>query len=116
MVRKIRVVSLAVVSVVSSYGCATVDPRLDYDRTARYITAATGHENIYRPGDEAVVEAKLTELMSGGLTASEAVEVCLLNNRRLQAAFFEVGMARADVVQSGLLSNPSLGVSMRFPG
>lgn len=115
MVRKIRVVSLALVSVAGCYGCATVDPRLDYDRAAGYITAATGHEHIYRPGEEAVAEARLRELMSGGLTASEAVEVCLLNNRRLQAAFFEVGLARADVVQSGLLSNPSLGVSMRFP-
>lgn len=115
MLRKIRAIALAVVSVVACYGCATVDPRLDYDRAVRHIADATGHESVYRPDDEAVVAEKLDELLTGGLTVSDAVEVCLLNNRRLQAAFFEVGMARADVVQSGLLSNPSVGVSVRFP-
>lgn len=115
VVRKVCIIVFAVALVISCHGCVTVDPKLDYDETARHIADATGYENIYRPGDEAVVEQKLAELMTGGLTVHEAAQVCLLNNRRLQAAFFEVGMARADVVQSGLLSNPSLGVSVRFP-
>ena len=96
-------------------GCVTVNPRPDYDRTAKHVTEATGQEKIYRPGDEAIVEKMVAALVDHGLTADEAVQVCLLNNPRLQAAFFDVGMARADVVQSGLLSNPSLGVSLRLP-
>ena len=115
MPRKVQAIVLVVGLVAACHGCATVDPRFDYDRAAGYIANATGHETVYRPGDEAAVEKKLDQLFSGGLTANEAVEVCLLNNRRLQAAFFQVGIARADVVQSGLLSNPSLGVSVRFP-
>ncbi len=115
MLRKIQSIALAVVSVAVCQGCATIEPRLDYDRAVGHIADATGYESVYRPGDEAVVKEKVDELMTGGLTVSEAVEVCLLNNPRLQAAFFEVGMARADVVQSGLLSNPSLGVLVRFP-
>ena len=46
---------------------------------------------------------------------AEAIQVCLLNNPGLQAAFLDIGMARADVVQSGLLSNPSLTALVRFP-
>lgn len=115
MLGNVRAIALGVVAVVAGSGCATVDPTLDYDRARQHITDATGHENIYRPGNDAVVEARLDVLMTDGLTAPEAVEVCLLNNRRLQAAFFEVGMARADVVQSGLLANPSLAASVRFP-
>lgn len=107
--------ALGVVAAVACCGCAIIDPTLDYDRARRHIADATGNENIYRPGDEAIVEERLEVLMSDGLTADEAAEVCLLNNRRLQAAFFDVGMARADVVQSGLLTNPSLGASVRFP-
>ena len=36
-------------------------------------------------------------------------------NRQLQAAFYDIGIARADWVQAGLLSNPSLGVGILFP-
>ena len=102
-------------AVVALCGCASVNPRPDYDRTARRVAEATGQEKIYRPGDEAIVESAVAALLDDGLTADEAVQVCLLNNPRLQAAFFNVGMARADVVQSGLLSNPSLGISLRLP-
>lgn len=96
-------------------GCATVNPRPDYERVATYVSEATGQAGSYRPGEDEIVERKVAELLADGLTAAEAVQVCLLNNPRLQAAFFDVGMARADLVQSGLLSNPSLGVSLRLP-
>ena len=96
-------------------GCATVNPRPDYERAAKYVSEATGQESSYRPGEEEMVERKVAELLAEGLTAAEAVQICLLNNPRLQAAFFDVGMARADLVQSGLLSNPSLGLSLRLP-
>ncbi|MFQ5495257.1 MAG: TolC family protein [Phycisphaerae bacterium] len=115
MARKVRAIALAVVSVVVCQGCATVEPRPDYDRAAGYIAVATGHESVYRPGDDALVEKKLDELMAGGLSVREAVAVCLLNNRRLQAAFMDIGMARADAVQAGLFTNPFLGISARFP-
>jgi cobalt-zinc-cadmium efflux system outer membrane protein len=49
------------------------------------------------------------------LTVDEAVQVALLNNPRVWAAFQRIGMARADVVQSGLLTNPTVGISFRFP-
>lgn len=95
--------------------CATVDPRPDYDWTAQLITQAIGQEPVYRPDDEAVVKTTVDALLAGGVTAQEAVQLCLLNNPKLQAAFFNVGVARAEVVQSGLFSNPTLGFSPRFP-
>jgi len=95
--------------------CATVNPRPDYDRTAQLVTHATGHELVYRPEDDAVVQAKVDELLANGITAHEAVQLCLLNNPKLQAAFFNVGIARAELVQAGLFSNPTLGFSPRFP-
>jgi len=96
-------------------GCVDVNPRMDYDRAATHIAEATGQTAVYRPGDEEIVEHKVDSLLADGVTASEAVQICLLNNPRLQAAFFDVGMARADLVQSGLLSNPTLGLSLRLP-
>lgn len=50
-----------------------------------------------------------------GLTQEEAVRIALLNNRELQAAFYDIGVARADWVQSGLLAKPTINASLRFP-
>ena len=57
----------------------------------------------------------MAELLEGGLTSQEAVQVALLNNRGLQESLFEIGVQRADAVQAGLLSNPSLEALVRFP-
>lgn len=46
------------------------------------------------------------------LTADEAVRVALLNNRELRATLQEVGVARGDLVQAGLLPNPEVEVEV----
>lgn len=100
---------------VALVGCATVNPRADFDRAARDVGRAVGTEALYRPDDERENERRVTELLDGGLSADEAVQVALLNNPRLQAALFKLGISRAEVVQSGLFSNPTLAVSVRWP-
>jgi cobalt-zinc-cadmium efflux system outer membrane protein len=95
--------------------CATANPQPDYERTAQLITQATGQESVYRPDDAAVVKNTVDELLAGGVTAQEAVQLCLLYNPKLQAAFLNAGVARAEVVQAGLFSNPTIGFSLRFP-
>ena len=96
-------------------GCATVDPRLDYEHAGQYVTEATGQEHVYQPGDDELSARLVAELLRDGITADEAAAVCLLNSPTLQAAFMDIGMARADVVQAGLLSNPSLGIALQLP-
>lgn len=96
-------------------GCATVNPRADYDRAARELAQSVGTSALYRPGDERAIEVRVSELLNGGLTADEAVQVALLNNPRLQSTLFRLGISRAELVQSGLFSNPTLAVSLRWP-
>jgi outer membrane protein, heavy metal efflux system len=96
-------------------GCATVNPRPDYDRMAGQVAAATGWSAAYRPEHEQVAQERVHELLRDGLTADDAAEVCLLNNRKLQAALYDIGAAQADVVQAGLLSNPTLSFGLKFP-
>ena len=111
-----RVLTLLSAALAPLAGCATVNPAPDYQRAGQYVIQATGQDSIYQPGDdEKVIAQKVEDLLAGGITAGEAVQICLLNNPTLQAAFMDVGMARADVVQSGLLSNPSLGIALRLP-
>lgn len=96
-------------------GCATVDPRRDYDSARRRVAEATGQTVALATEDREAINVLVAERLDGGLTADEAVQVALLNNPRVRAGFSLIGMARADVVQSGLLTNPSLGISFRFP-
>jgi outer membrane protein TolC len=46
------------------------------------------------------------ELLARPLSADGAVKLALLNNRGLQAAFAELGIAESDLVQAGRLRNP----------
>ena len=96
-------------------GCVTVNPRPDYDRAVQLVTHATGAETVYHPEEDALIKSKLDELLTGGVTAREAAQLRLLNNPQLQAAFLNAGIARAEVVQAGLFSNPTIGFSPRFP-
>ncbi len=95
--------------------CATVDPRSDYARSRALVTEATGAEEIYDPAAEQESDEQIRAMLEDGLSIDEAERIALLNNRGLRTAFLEIGASRADVVQSGLLSNPSLGLSLRFP-
>lgn len=101
--------------IVASVGCAAVHARRDYERVGAEVERAIGHASMPDPEDPGLVDAAERELMSGGLTADEAVQLALINNPRATALLLRVGMARADVVQAGLWSNPTLGISFRFP-
>ncbi|MEE9294993.1 MAG: TolC family protein [Phycisphaerae bacterium] len=115
MIRKTVIISCLFSAFATLCGCATVDPRHDYDRVGKRIAEATGQERVYQPEDDALVAEMVDVLSQDGTTAAEAVEICLLNNPTLHAAFMGVGMARADVVQAGLFTNPFIGISARFP-
>ncbi len=54
-------------------------------------------------------------ILSRPLQPEGAVQVALLRNRGLQASFAEIGLAEADLAQAGLLQNPVLDASLRFP-
>jgi outer membrane protein, heavy metal efflux system len=51
--------------------------------------------------------------LKDGVTEDEAVAIALWNNPSLQAELTALGLARADVIQAGLLANPQL--TMIFP-
>src|ERR1700723_1759804 len=56
--------------------------------------------------ERAKADARVAELLGHPLSADDAVQVALLNNRTLQAAFEELGISEADLVQAGRLPNP----------
>ncbi|MGH7846420.1 MAG: TolC family protein [Candidatus Binatia bacterium] len=60
-------------------------------------------------------EQKIRSLLKGKLNVEHALQVALLNNRDLQATYSELGIAQADLVQAGLLSNPVFDAAVLFP-
>lgn len=111
---KRRGLLVAAISVILIVGCAKVNPQPDFDAAATRIRDRLDGVDVFDPGNEPLVEQKVRELIAGGLTADEAVSVALLNNRSFQSLFQSIGVSRADVVQSGLWTNPSLVVGTRF--
>ncbi len=95
--------------------CVSVDPRADYRRTQELVMQQTGVGDMYDPSAEQEIDRRIHELLEDGVSIDEAAQIALLNNKTLQSLFQDIGMARADVVQSGLLTNPSLSMLIQFP-
>jgi outer membrane protein, heavy metal efflux system len=57
--------------------------------------------------------AEVPKLLSKPLDADAAVRIALAHNRDLRAAFYELGIARGQFVQSGLPPNPELELGLR---
>lgn len=98
-------------------GCANVQTRQEWERVNAFAMERTGIETRWEQTDEDVKATKteVDKLLTDGLTEEDAVKIALLNNRKLQAFFEEIGVAKADLVQAGLFTNPNLLAVFRFP-
>lgn len=72
------------------------------------VAKHTSPEDVRRAHDR--VQAMLSE----PLTEDAAVQIALLNNRGLQAAYNDLGISEAEYVQATLPANPTLVVSRGF--
>jgi cobalt-zinc-cadmium efflux system outer membrane protein len=105
------------VSVLSVGGtaCVSIDTGGDFDRFQSHALEATRAERVYRPDGVGLTDAQIEAMAADGLSLDDAVSISLLRNAELQAAAMRIGIARADLAQAQLLSNPTLGLSVRFP-
>jgi outer membrane protein TolC len=90
-------------------GCATFSPDGGFAGVAEEVRARSGKEAAWArtENEQGRIEVRVAELLGKGpLEVEDAVQVAILNNRGLQAAFAELGMAEADLVQAGRLPNP----------
>ncbi len=78
-----------------------------HDRLGRAVEWDT------RLDDGGGATAAVRELLGRELSADDAVQIALLNNRRVQAVYEDLGVAWAELVQAGLLRNPVFDGSVR---
>jgi cobalt-zinc-cadmium efflux system outer membrane protein len=98
-------------------GCATFDQKTGFADLSAAVQDRSGMQVAWNLGIEpdAQVAEKIRELSAGKLTVDTATQMALLNNRRLQATYAELGVAQADLVQAGLLENPLFDLAAKFP-
>lgn len=108
---------LAMILALGLVGCDTNSQDAGFDDVRKLVNDRTGHRVHWNQGtpEDEQVRLALRELLGRELTVDTAVQIALLNNRRMQAVYSELGVARAAVVQAGLLRNPVFDASIHFP-
>ena len=98
-------------------GCTTTSLQAAFEEVDMDVAQRSGHRIHWYQGteDDLQIHEMLQDLRDEPLTADRAVQIALLNNRRLQAIYQELGIAQADLVQAGLLSNPVFRGEFLFP-
>lgn len=97
-------------------GCAKVPPADDHFVSSTIANRIDG-KTKWRHGcchDEQTLTF-IEEALANELTADIAIQIALLNNPKVQATFEELGIAQANLLEAGLLSNPSFEIEIRYP-
>ena len=93
--------------------CASTRPDAARRDVADLVAEAGGPSDVIeaRQSEEsrAQVRKRVAELLQEPLTLERALQIAVLNNRGLQATLEELGVAQADLVEAGLLDNPTIG-------
>src|SRR5262249_10784722 len=98
-------------------GCVSVALNAGFDEVRATVEERSATKIFWNNGTDLDKEAagKVSALLESKLTANEAVQIALLNNRDLQAVYSDLGVAQADLVQAGLLNNPIFDAEIKFP-
>jgi outer membrane protein TolC len=95
-------------------GCASLSGDGGFSAAAGVSEQRTGMSasvagRLPRNDDDArALAAAIDKKLGQALTSDDAVQIALLNNRGLQASYWSLGIAEADLVQAGRLQNPVL--------
>ena len=89
-------------------GCASFSPDGGFDDVGKAVKERTGGDArwVKSDADRDAVAARVKELLSKPIGPDQAVQIALLNNRGLQAAYAELGISEAERVQAGRWINP----------
>jgi outer membrane protein TolC len=100
----------ALATVLLLAGCASVAPDGGFGAVAAGTRERIGAEpRIARDAAAmAALQQEVRAMLAAPLDMNGAVRVALLNNPGLQASYWQVGIAQADLVQASRLRNPAL--------
>lgn len=93
-------------------GCASTAPGSAFRDVAQDVEQRSGQKIEWSQAgrEEAQIEAAIDRLLRKDLTVDDAVQIALLCNPRLRATFEDLSLGQAELVQAGLLKNPTFAV------
>lgn len=105
--RKTRL-ALAVLAALTLGACTTFSTDGGFRTVEQTAKARIGQDVQWArtAAEHDSLNARVAELLSRPLSADDAVQIALLNNKGLQAGFYDLGISEADLVQAGRLPNP----------
>jgi outer membrane protein TolC len=93
-------------------GCASFSPDGGMDDVANDVRRETRKDvvKIASAEDAQRVRDRVAGLLAQPLSADDAVQIALLNNRDLQATYNDLGVSEAEYVQASLPKNPGISL------
>lgn len=90
-------------------GCASFSRDGGFDSVQTLTKERIGKETrwIKSEADKSDVASAIAPLLAKALTVDDAVTIALMNNQGLQAAYAELGISEANLVQAGRIRNPA---------
>jgi outer membrane protein TolC len=89
-------------------GCASFSPDGGFNAVEQTAKERLDKQLVWArsPEQQQRIDTHVAELLKRPLSADDAVQLALLNNKGLQAQYFELGIGEAELVQSGRMPNP----------
>ncbi|MGX1166323.1 outer membrane protein TolC [Bradyrhizobium sp. USDA 372] len=105
--------ALLLLAALGMSGCAAFSPDGGMTEVADLTSRTINKDVAFVRSAEgaATVDARFRQLLSRTLSVDAAVQIALLNNKGLQAAYNELALAEADLVEQSLPPNPVFAVS-----
>ena len=97
--------------------CGSVEAARGHDQVAALVAERSGGARTRweaGPPAEAQIADWVRALVADGLTRRGAIEIALVNNPGLKETYERLGISQADMVQAGLLRNPTFGLDLGF--
>ena len=109
----VRVGAIAITLTVILGGCASFSKDGGFDAVSSVAKDRLGKDAAWvkSEADQDSVYRRTQELLAEPLTMDRAVQLALLNNRGLQAAYAELGISEADYVEASRLPIPGFTFS-----
>ncbi len=95
--------------------CASTSIGDDVDRV-KALTNVELPASVSASDVELATSQDVADLLKQPMTADSAVRIALLNNRELRGTLRDLGIERGELVQAGLLPNPTVAFDIRAPG
>lgn len=110
----IRVVLILFTTLIAS-GC-TRHSQVDNGEVSSIIATRINTQiEWYQGCPDDQINCRIQCLLENELTPDAAIQIAFLKNPKVQAIFEELGIAHADLVEAGLLSNPDFSLEVRYP-